>query len=1270
MGSSDHKNKKGGSEIPAMLTTEGQESSSTVILYLLDCSSSMSWSEGRGGKGEAHKNALRDFLKHAKERGHEVWVSAFGPDNANDPRLQLQPAKEYMAMFFDDSIPALSPVEQTFVDMGYSLAAVGQALTRQRVHDDQSAAAALGWLMANGHRYSDGIGKQSHLTFFESLTYPLGIQRALSKFSTSNPDTTFVLVVVGDGCFNASLKEALQQAVSEGHLERCSHVILAVPPEAPRQVIKGKTDVAGCTKVYRKLATETAYIMRQAHSAVFDPIPGFLPEVKAKEASDMNQHIFATMSKQGTDRSFYFPNHYQLGKLLIAKQAKVRSLSQVLEKNEQLRDLVAAKILALDRDTLPVVWESVHVWGKLYAAVCKVSNDYIVWKNKLQMHLATLCSKLDTAQRQFADEFFNTAKQDSVALEELLEKMSKEVDSEGQSRQHALVLREGAEPLDIKTYAYKPEDFSFTLPQLLDALRHKLAVVSIDEAESEDFYAPFWPKQDRRALQVVGMLLGVLTQSSAVWAGGAATAVVMYMVASGFHTDQQTDVRLRNVLLTAARHQRMQQFLERLHVLDEEGAETETDGQVVKAKEKAMDEKQLQAMLIERQAVAQHIGRNFCFAALRWDAAMGGPLEEKTKQLFGTLAKMYLLQSRLRDQQTLFTKQTEVQYPVDGKITVSTEFKRGMLVPMVRGHDGQLSPEIFDTYSRGPCYQRMIPFLHAQDRGSVQQIARNPHHQQLLIYAIDLQLREVARTLGHVCNAVPDVVWDLLTGIGLQFTQDGEVVGQGYALLEDLLYEVPQKAAPSPSPSPAAAAASDSDTAKQKPEQLQGNSDKAKRKPKQPQGKSENELVRERMAKLHRLGGGTYQMVRLEHTFTMRECVEYLGADILEAIAGLPAGTITLILNNSLGAFHKAKALLSLPHMDPHRMSDARVTQHFLDVADSKSKDGRQRYTVKGLELAKCFTLRLPRPASDIPIPNDYVCALCCRLILQGGENDFVLSCCGAHSCSPCLSTSLSSVFAKGARVNRGVAKCVNCFTFLKMKDMQALNKKIARQFKALSDLLLAERPELKEEVKADLSEVLGKCFYVTCVAEGCDVVFNAGPYDCNVHGFFQECPSHRVDRGDLKMCPGCGHEWGPPLYCHHATCEPDLGGCGGHFCWSCPGDGGSEERFFHESSGEAVYQHMSEVHGSWHGPYTPCPLMPNGQFEDLGFALLERHREIDYFLQAIYNAITRCQEHIDSDTPVSMDQSSYFFVAINLNRSSSNLWIRMATHDGSNARC
>eukprot|EP00808_Paulinella_micropora_P022592 g66781.t1 len=38
---------------------------------------------------------------------------------------------------------------------------------------------------------------------------------------------------------------------------------------------------------------------------------------------------------------------------------------------------------------------------------------------------------------------------------------------EGQSRQHALVLREGAEPLDIKTYAYKPEDFSFTLPQYI-----------------------------------------------------------------------------------------------------------------------------------------------------------------------------------------------------------------------------------------------------------------------------------------------------------------------------------------------------------------------------------------------------------------------------------------------------------------------------------------------------------------------------------------------------------------------------------------------------------------------------------------------------------------------------------------------------------------------------------------------------------------------------------------------------------------------------------
>lgn len=209
--------------------------------------------------------------------------------------------------------------------------------------------------------------------------------------------------------------------------------------------------------------------------------------------------------------------------------------------------------------------------------------------------------------------------------------------------------------------------------------------------------------------------------------------------------------------------------------------------------------------------------------------------------------------------------------------------------------------------------------------------------------------------------------------------------------------------------------------------------------------------------------------------------------------------------------------MLALSKIDAAKISAARMKVHDIVLPDSNSRTGVLTFKVKGLKLAKFFDLKLPAPATSVPIPPDYLCLYCCSLRLEDGPEDYKLSCCGAHACSPCLTTALRGVFAKGQRVNRGVAKCTQCFQFMKMKDVKALEPKTAEMFQALSELLVREQPELKEKVKLDLSEVLGQCFYVTCDSDKCNVVFNAGPYDCNTHGFFTSCPEHRLNMKEVR---------------------------------------------------------------------------------------------------------------------------------------------------------
>jgi hypothetical protein len=38
----------------------------------------------------------------------------------------------------------------------------------------------------------------------------------------------------------------------------------------------------------------------------------------------------------------------------------------------------------------------------------------------------------------------------------------------------------------------------------------------------------------------------------------------------------------------------------------------------------------------------------------------------------------------------------------------------------------------------------------------------------------------------------------------------------------------------------------------------------------------------------------------------------------------------------------------------------------------------------------------------------------------------------------------------------------------------------------------------------------------------------------------------------NIQHCPNCDMAFGVPLHCHHATCEPSLGGCGMEFCFIC----------------------------------------------------------------------------------------------------------------------
>ena len=173
-------------------------------------------------------------------------------------------------------------------------------------------------------------------------------------------------------------------------------------------------------QIYAELSRTTSEIMKQAPSAVFTSLAGFREEVDAKKATDMNRHIREAMNRHGTTNSVSAPDYYQLGHLLVHKKCRVKAIASALRQSKECQEKVEAMVMSLDSHTVSVIWENMAVWGRLWAALIKLSGEeMVVYKNRLRNHLSTLCSRLSGEMRERADAFFALAKQDDAACEEV-----------------------------------------------------------------------------------------------------------------------------------------------------------------------------------------------------------------------------------------------------------------------------------------------------------------------------------------------------------------------------------------------------------------------------------------------------------------------------------------------------------------------------------------------------------------------------------------------------------------------------------------------------------------------------------------------------------------------------------------------------------------------------------------------------------------------------------------------------------------------------------
>lgn len=172
--------------------------------------------------------------------------------------------------------------------------------------------------------------------------------------------------------------------------------------------------------MFKKLREETSEIMKLAPSAVFTAIPGFEPSVSAENASDMSPHILDAIERNKTGSYVSFPGYVQLGGLLVKQSCTTKALSECLSQSPGCRQEVQTLLTGLTADTVSVLWENSFVWAKLWAAVTRLKGqDMVLYRNAIQNHVSNLCSRLEGAQREQADAFFEESLQDDQHFEEV-----------------------------------------------------------------------------------------------------------------------------------------------------------------------------------------------------------------------------------------------------------------------------------------------------------------------------------------------------------------------------------------------------------------------------------------------------------------------------------------------------------------------------------------------------------------------------------------------------------------------------------------------------------------------------------------------------------------------------------------------------------------------------------------------------------------------------------------------------------------------------------
>ena len=191
------------------------------------------------------------------------------------------------------------------------------------------------------------------------------------------------------------------------------------------------------------------------------------------------------------------------------------------------------------------------------------------------------------------------------------------------------------------------------------------------------------------------------------------------------------------------------------------------------------------------------------------------------------------------------------------------DYKQAMLIPFERDEDGLLLPVVFRPGSARVNLCRIRHMLGAHDRTSLEELLQNEKHQQALMYAIDLQVREYAVKEGG-CTSIDSIemVWNVITGLGLQVVSgpQADVVEKRYSLLKYLCYERPNT----------------------------GTVEEREKK----------EYMRRAalLSSLARLGGGDYVETNVNKGFTMGDLVEGLGSTVMEEIAGVPRHTLQVRL--------------------------------------------------------------------------------------------------------------------------------------------------------------------------------------------------------------------------------------------------------------------------------------------------------------------------------------------------------------------------------------